>query len=81
VDSAAWQALSYPIAQQWVVVTPRVTESLIELIKLQLSPNVRLIKLPEFEFELKDEDWSFQVLFSVDRLAQLTIFENLFELN
>jgi hypothetical protein len=39
-----------------LLVTPRVTESLIKLIKLQLSPNARLIKSPKFEFEFKGKE-------------------------
>jgi hypothetical protein len=37
-------------------VTPHFTESLIKLIKLQLSLDARLIKSPNFEFEFKGND-------------------------
>jgi hypothetical protein len=38
------------------VVTPLITKSLIKLIKLQLSPNARLIKSPKYKFKFKDKD-------------------------
>jgi hypothetical protein len=39
------------------------------------------MKTPRFGIKFKGKDLRIQVMFSVDQLAQLAIFENLFELN
>jgi hypothetical protein len=52
---------SYCVCRGLVRWTPHITKSLIKLIKLQLRPQVRLIKSPKFKFEFKCKDWRFQV--------------------
>jgi hypothetical protein len=70
-----------PFPRALLAVTLRVTKSLTQFVKLQLSPKASLIQSLKFGFEFKDADLRFQVLFSVDRLVQSEIFVSLFKSN
>jgi hypothetical protein len=59
------------------VVRPHVTKGLIKLIKLQLSPNARLNQDTKVWNQIQRQRFKISSLFSVDRLTQSEIFENL----
>jgi hypothetical protein len=66
-----------------VHVTPRVTKSLIKLIKLQLSLKAKAYQVIEVEIIIQSQDSNskVEILFSVDRLTRSGNFENLLKSN